>query len=164
MYIRVLIHGISRNWPRQFRLHCLLLLPLFVVAPIVCMGLVSGLWFVLQYFVSLLVLQSSRLGRESGLLYLSCFLNVMSLVRSFPLSYGAMGWSVECDYGISSSIHLILSNNLTSSHAYLVCLHLCSYSNGVAPITQYTHVRNKNSNTQGSSRYMLKVIVHTFKN
>ena len=29
---------------------------------------------------------------------------------------------------------------------------------GVAPITQYTHVRNKNNNTQESSPYVVKVI------
>ena len=29
---------------------------------------------------------------------------------------------------------------------------------------QYTHVRNKNSNTQGSSPYMVNVIFHTLKN
>ena len=29
--------------------------------------------------------------------------------------------------------------------------HRLTYIIGVAPITQYTHVRNKNSNTQGSS-------------
>ena len=36
---------------------------LFVVAPIVCVGFVLGPCFVLQYFVSLLVLQSSCWGR-----------------------------------------------------------------------------------------------------
>ena len=34
----------------------------------------------------------------------------------------------------------------------------------VAPITQYTHVRNKNSNTQGSSPYVVKVLFHTLRN
>ena len=29
---------------------------------------------------------------------------------------------------------------------------------GVAPVTQYAHVRNKNSKTQGSSPYVVKVI------
>ena len=32
---------------------------------------------------------------------------------------------------------------------------------GIAPITQYTHVRNKNINTQGSLPYVVKVIFHT---
>ena len=31
-----------------------------------------------------------------------------------------------------------------------------TYTIGVAPITQYTHVRNKNSSTQGSSPYVEK--------
>ena len=34
---------------------------------------------------------------------------------------------------------------------------------GVAPITQVTHVRNKNSNIQGSLN-VIKVIVHAIKN
>ena len=33
--------------------------------------------------------------------------------------------------------------------------------NSVAPITQFTHMRYKNSNTQGSSPYVVKVIFHT---
>ena len=39
--------------------------------------------FVLQYFVSSQVLRSSRLGRESWLLYFCCVLNVMSLLSFF---------------------------------------------------------------------------------
>ena len=35
---------------------------------------------------------------------------------------------------------------------------------GVAPIMQYTHMRNKNSNTQGSSPKVVKVIFHTTRN
>ena len=35
---------------------------------------------------------------------------------------------------------------------------------GVAPITHYTHLPNKNSNTQGSSPYVVKVIFHTLRN
>ena len=35
---------------------------------------------------------------------------------------------------------------------------------GVAPITQYVHVRNKNSNTQGSSPNVVKVISNTTRN
>ena len=31
---------------------------------------------------------------------------------------------------------------------------------GVAPSTQYTHMRNKNSNTQGDSPNVVKVIFH----
>ena len=35
---------------------------------------------------------------------------------------------------------------------------------GVAPITQYMHVRNKNSNTQGSSPIVANVILNTLRN
>ena len=35
---------------------------------------------------------------------------------------------------------------------------------GVATITQYTHVRNKKSNTRGSSPNVVKVIFHTLRN
>ena len=35
---------------------------------------------------------------------------------------------------------------------------------GVALITQFTQVCNKNSNTQGSSPYVVKVIFHTLMN
>ena len=35
---------------------------------------------------------------------------------------------------------------------------------GVAPIMQYTHVRYTNSNTQGSSPNVAKVIFHTLRN
>ena len=45
--------------------------------------------------------------------------------------------------------------------------HKCFYAGGVfcpigvAPVTQYTLVRNKNSNTQESSPNVVKVIFHT---
>ena len=35
---------------------------------------------------------------------------------------------------------------------------------GVAPITQYTHVRNKTSNIQGSQPNVVEVIFHTIRN
>ena len=35
---------------------------------------------------------------------------------------------------------------------------------GVGPITQYMHMHNKNSNTQGSSPNVVKVIFHTLRN
>ena len=35
---------------------------------------------------------------------------------------------------------------------------------GVAPITQITHVRNKNSSTQGSSPNVIEVIFHAIRN
>ena len=34
---------------------------------------------------------------------------------------------------------------------------------GVAPITQVTHMRNKNNNNQGRSPNVVKVIFHTIK-
>ena len=56
--------------------HCLLLLP-FVV---------GVLGFVLQYVVTVLVLQASRLGRESWFLYFYCVLIAMSLLSFFDSS------------------------------------------------------------------------------
>ena len=41
---------------------------------------VLGPWFVMQYFVSFLVLQSSRWGREGWLLYFNCLLGIMWLL------------------------------------------------------------------------------------
>ena len=35
---------------------------------------------------------------------------------------------------------------------------------GVAPITQYTHMRKKNSNTQGGSPYVVKMSFHILMN
>ena len=64
----------------------------FIVALVVC----GFLCLVLQYFVSFLVLKSSRWRRESCLLYFCCALNVMC-------PRGAIGLSVVCDYGISWS-------------------------------------------------------------
>ena len=34
---------------------------------------------------------------------------------------------------------------------------------GVAPITKYTHVRNRNSNSEGSSRNIVKVIFYILR-
>ena len=45
---------------------------LFIVAPIICGAIVFGPSFVMQYFVSSLVLQTSRCGRESWLLCVNC--------------------------------------------------------------------------------------------
>ena len=44
------------------------------------------------------------------------------------------------------------------------CLCKVILSIDVAPITQYTHVRNENSNTQGSSTNEVKVSFHTLRN
>ena len=43
----------------------------------VCLGFVFGPYFVVEYFVSFLVLQSPRRGRESRLLYFKCVLAVV---------------------------------------------------------------------------------------
>ena len=62
-------------------IHCLLLLPLFVG------GSVFGVYFVLQYFVSFLILQSSRGEERAGCFTTSCcVLNVMSLLSFFDSS------------------------------------------------------------------------------
>ena len=50
---------------------------LFLVAPIVCGCSVFGPYFVMQYLVSILVLQSSSRGRENWLFYLTYLLDVM---------------------------------------------------------------------------------------
>ena len=47
---------------------------------------------------------------------------------------------------------------------HFLSVHWLMPSIGVAPIMQYTHERNKNSNTQGSSPYVVKVIIHTLRN
>ena len=57
-----------------------------LVASMVCWGLVLGPCFVLQYFVSFLVLQSSCWGLENWLLYFCCVLNVMSQLSFFDSS------------------------------------------------------------------------------
>ena len=61
----------------------LLLLFIVALAPIVCGGFVLGSCFVVQYFVSFLVLQLSHCGRESWLLYfcgiLNCHVSVVIL-------------------------------------------------------------------------------------
>ena len=55
--------------------------------------------------MSFLVLQSSRWGRESWLLYFCCVLNGMSLLSFFGSSSLR---SVVCDFGISWSYSLFL--------------------------------------------------------
>ena len=68
-------------------------------------GLLLRLWdsviilcFVVHYFVSILVLQSSRWGRESWLL---CFVCLPGVLRLVVASNDAMGLSAVCDCGIS---------------------------------------------------------------
>ena len=67
---------------------------------------------------------------------------------SYPL--GDMGLPLVCDCYMYISF-LFPFVPLVSSLLHYVCI-------GVAPITQYTHVRIKNSNAQESSPYVVKVI------
>ena len=57
------------------------------------------------------------------------------------------------------TISLSYDGIMNKSHVPTIELHI-----GIAPITQYTHMRNKNSNTQGSSPNVVKVIFHTLRN
>ena len=70
---------------------CLLLLPLWESVIVLC--------FVVRYFMSILVLQSSWWGRESGLLCLTCLLVSRGGWAASPR--GATGLSAVCDCGIS---------------------------------------------------------------
>ena len=56
-----------------------------------------GSWFVMQYLVSFLVLQSSHWGRDSWLLYFHCLLDViwLSCSVSLRLRLPSMGWSTR---------------------------------------------------------------------
>ena len=54
---------------------------------------------------------------------------------------------------IPMTLSLKYDGIINKSHVTTIELHI-----GVAPITQLVHVRNKNSNTQGSSCNVLKVI------
>ena len=65
-----------------------------------------GLCFVVYYLVSFLVLQSSRWGRESWLLYLNCLLMSFDYKSFVSLPRGTVGWSAVCDCGISGYTHL----------------------------------------------------------
>ena len=77
---------------------CLSLLPL-----------VLSRCFIFQYFVSILVLQSARWGRESWLFYVYSDLNVKSLLSFLTPSCVAMSWSLVCDCDISLSYLCLLT-------------------------------------------------------
>ena len=62
----------ARCWKYRVTAHYYVVYSLFAVAPVSVKSC-----FALQYFVSFLVLQSSRWGRESCLLYFCCVLNVL---------------------------------------------------------------------------------------
>ena len=59
---------------------------LLLIIPIICGGFVLDTCFVMQYFVSFIILQSSLWGRESWLCYFCCVRNAMSLL-SFSLCH-----------------------------------------------------------------------------
>ena len=65
-----------------------------------------GPCLVMQSFVSFRVLQSSRWGSESWLLYFFFFLILCSCNVFLPLPPGALGWSAVCDCGSSWSYSL----------------------------------------------------------
>ena len=77
---------------------CLLLIPLWESVIVQC--------FVVRYFMSILVLQSSWWGRESWSLRLLVFLVSCNGCVALPL--GVMGLLAVCDCGISWSYSLII--------------------------------------------------------
>ena len=68
-------------------------------------GLVLGLCFGLQYFVSFLDLQSSRWGKECWLLYICSVLNAMSLLSFFVSSSRCLG--LVCNMGLWHSLVIL---------------------------------------------------------
>ena len=56
-----------------------------------------GPCFDMQYLVAILVLQSSRWGSESRLLYVLCLFNVRWLILFLPFAHGAVDWSAVYD-------------------------------------------------------------------
>ena len=61
---------------------------------------------------------------------------------------------------------IVLFTNTPMINVQYLAMHKLNYKCvliGVGPITQYTHVCNKNSNTQGSSPNVVEVIFQTFK-
>ena len=79
---------------------CLLLLPLWESVIVLC--------FVVRYFMSILVLQSSWWGRESWLLCLICLPGQVSRDGWAALPHDATGLSAVCDCGISWSYSLTI--------------------------------------------------------
>ena len=83
---------------------------LFIIAPTVCGGFVLGPCFVVRYFVSFLVLQSSRWERESWLLYFYCFLDAMWLLLFFASSSWYCGLVCSVIVAFPGHTHLLLEN------------------------------------------------------
>ena len=70
----------------------------------------------MHYYVSFLVLQTSRRGRESWLLcnYVYVAVNVLSLPR------GAVGWSAVCNCVFPDHTHLLFGLRLEKVGLYLL--------------------------------------------
>ena len=75
------------------------------------MGFVFDTCFVVQYFVSFLVLTSFCSGRESWLLYFNHVLLSYGCKCVMSLSRGAVALSVTCNCAISWSYPLAFSEN-----------------------------------------------------
>ena len=69
------------------------------------MGVCNCSLFVVHYFMSILVLQSSLWGRESWLLYLICLTGVSCWLSGSSLR--CQGLSAVCDCGFSYHTHLL---------------------------------------------------------
>ena len=71
---------------------------LFIVALSVCGSFVFGPCFLMQYLTSFLVLQLSRWGRESWLLYFNCHFDAMWLFV-FCVSLTVLWVGLQCVIG-----------------------------------------------------------------
>ena len=113
--------SVLRRWFCCCWFFCLLLLPLWESVIILC--------FVVRYFMSILVLQSSWWGRESWLLCLICLRDGwVALLR------GAMGLAAVCDCGI------FWSYSFTIFGAWLLTFVYGSVLRGNNPSLQYSHL------------------------
>ena len=102
-----------------------------------------GPCFVMQYFASFLVIQSSHRGRESWLLWLYCLLDVTSLLSVFAASSRRGQLFVVCECGISWSYSLafqmllpgVLTNYLVTARSFLSKIRLkgLESTTGVSP-------------------------------
>ena len=81
----------------------------YLLLIITVLPFVIVLYFVVRYFMSILLLQSSGWGRESWLLCLVCLPGVPDCCVALP--HGAMGLCAVCDCDISGSYSLFLGVN-----------------------------------------------------
>ena len=74
----------------------------------------------------------------------------------------------NCDIHKINELLFISDNLLTlcmlGNYAFVVVLQSTMLNIGIAPITQVTHMHNKNSNIQGRSPNVIKVLFHTIRN